>query len=96
MPLAVQQPLGHELASQTQAPVAVLHSWPIAHALQLAPLAPHEPLLSPDSGSHVEPEQQPAHELPPHVHMPSSQSSPLAHEEQAAPPVPHAPLLCAA
>jgi hypothetical protein len=41
-PLAVQQPPGHEVASQTQAPVLVSHSWPEAHAAQLAPPVPHE------------------------------------------------------
>jgi hypothetical protein len=53
-------------------------------------------LLSPESGSQVVPAQQPAHELPPHVHIPPAQDSPLPHVEHARPPVPHAPTFCAA
>jgi hypothetical protein len=51
--LPLQQPLGHELASQTQAPL-LLHSWPLAQGLHIAPFRPqvgvedvwHCPLLS--------------------------------------------------
>ncbi len=37
----LQQPSGHDVASQTQLPV-VLHSCPCAHALHAAPFAPHD------------------------------------------------------
>jgi len=41
-PLESQQPLGHEAALQTQAPL--LHAWPVAHALQAAPPVPQVPV----------------------------------------------------
>ena len=40
--LPLQQPFGHEVASQTHFPLVRLHSWPVAHAAQLAPAAPQE------------------------------------------------------
>jgi hypothetical protein len=42
----LQQPFGHEVASQTHLPLVVLHSWPVAHAEQAPPPEPHEPLVS--------------------------------------------------
>jgi hypothetical protein len=42
----LQQPVGHEVASQTHCPVALLHSWPVAHDPQVAPSVPHEPVDS--------------------------------------------------
>lgn len=96
VPFAVQHPFGQDVASQTHAPVVVLHSWPVAHALQAEPPAPHDPLDSPESGSQVLPLQQPVHERPPQVQTPSPHASPDAHAEQAAPPVPHADPVCAA
>jgi hypothetical protein len=44
--LPLQQPLGHDLASQTQAPVVVLHSWPDGHALHANPPVPHVVVVS--------------------------------------------------
>ena len=44
--LPLQQPLGHEVASQTHCPVLALHSCPAEQALQVAPPVPHEPLVS--------------------------------------------------
>jgi hypothetical protein len=38
----LQQPPGHEVASQTHRPVALLHSWPVLQAAHAAPPAPHE------------------------------------------------------
>jgi hypothetical protein len=70
----LQQPCGHELASQTHWPVAVLHSLPAAHAPHAAPPAPHELLLSMVSASHVVPLQQPEHAPPPHVQAPLEQA----------------------
>jgi hypothetical protein len=40
-----QHPLGHEVASQTQAPLP-LHRCPVAHAPQVAPLTPQVPVPS--------------------------------------------------
>jgi hypothetical protein len=45
-PLLVQQPAGHEVASQTHRPVAVSHSWPVAHAAHAAPPVPQTALVS--------------------------------------------------
>jgi hypothetical protein len=87
----LQQPLGHEVASQTHCPVALLHSWPDGHAAQVAPLEPQEVLDSPESGSHALPLQQPAHAPPPQLHTPLEQVSPVPQALQAAPPVPHWP-----
>jgi hypothetical protein len=39
----LQQPAGHELASQTQVPVVVLHACPVAHDPHAAPPVPHWP-----------------------------------------------------
>jgi hypothetical protein len=37
-----QQPLEHEFASQTHCPLLRLHSWPDAHAEQVALPVPHD------------------------------------------------------
>ncbi len=88
MPL--QQPLGHDAASQTHCPLAVSHAWPDAHAAHAAPPEPHEVVDSLAYSSHVEPLQQPAvHDPPPQVHTPLEQVSPVPHVPHAAPPVPH-------
>jgi hypothetical protein len=92
-PADVQQPIGHEAALQTHAPVVVLHACPVGHAAQVAPLLPHEVFDSLVSASHVPPApQQPAHELPPHPHAPPEHESPEPHALQATPPVPHCEL----
>jgi hypothetical protein len=85
----LQQPLGHELASQTHCPVVLSHSCPVGHAAQIAPPAPHDPVDSLDSCSHVLPLQQPAHAPPPQVQAPFEHVSPVPHALHAAPPVPH-------
>jgi hypothetical protein len=87
----LQQPVGHEVASQTHWPVALLHSWPVGHGAHVAPLEPHDAFDSPDSGSHVLPLQQPAHAPPPQLHAPFEHVSPVPHALHAAPPVPHCP-----
>ena len=70
--VAVQQPLGHELALQTHWPDVVLHVWPVAHAPQAAPPAPHEVADSEAYASHVPLEvQHPlGHELASQTHCP--------------------------
>jgi hypothetical protein len=89
VPFAVQQPFGHEVASHAHCPLAV-HSRPIAHALHVAPAAPHDVLDSPASASHVLlMVQQPGHDVPPQAHAPPEHPSPVPHVLHAAPPVPH-------
>lgn len=93
----LQQPLGHEVASQTHCPVVLLHSWPVGHIAQVAPFEPHDVFDSPDSGSHVLPLQQPAQDPPPpQLHTPFVHASPLPHPAHAAPPVPHSVCDCMA
>jgi hypothetical protein len=94
VPFEVQHPLGQDVASQTHCPFVVLHCWPLAHALQAAPLAPHEVFDSIENGSQVAPLQQPMHDAPPQVHDPSVHDSPAAHAPHAAPPAPHCDSLC--
>ncbi len=90
MPLEVQQPLGHEVASHTHCPVVLLHSWPLGQAEQVAPPAPHDVFDSLESASQVPPPmQQPAHPPLPHEHAPLAHVSPVPQALQAAPPVPH-------
>jgi hypothetical protein len=97
VPLVVQQPLGHEVALHPHCPVLVLQAWPDAHALHVAPPAPHEPFDSLDGASHVPPAvQQPEHDAPAHPHDPLAQDSPLAHALHAAPPAPHCEPVCEA
>lgn len=88
--LPLQQPVGHEVASQTHCPVVVLHSRPVGHAAHVAPPLPHEPFDSPEGASHVPPAvQQPLQVVPLHVHAPSVHACPEPQEPQAAPAVPH-------
>jgi hypothetical protein len=93
-PAAVQQPLGHEVESQTHAPVPS-HSRPDTHALHAAPALPHDVLLSLEGCSQVPlAVQQPGHDVPAHVHAPAAHASPLPHAAQAAPPRPHSVPVC--
>ena len=91
--LPLQQPFGHELASQTHAP-APLHSCPVAHAAQAAPPAPQDELDSFESASHDPPLQHPPHDVPPQLHAPLAQAWPEEHALHAAPPVPHSEAFC--
>ena len=89
-PLALQHPPGHEVALHTHWPLLVSHSWPDAHAAHSVPEAPHDPVDSLASGSHVAPEvQQPAHAEPPQVHDPPEQLPPVAHGAHMPPALPH-------
>jgi hypothetical protein len=90
----LQHPFGHEVASHTHCPLLLLHSWPEAHDVQLAPPVPHEPLDSEAYGSHVPvapPLQHPfGHVVASHLHAPTVLSHrPFEQEAHAAPPVPH-------
>jgi hypothetical protein len=97
VPVEVQHPLGHEVASQTHFPVLTLHTWPDGHPAHVAPLAPQDALDSPESCSHEPvPVQQPGHEPPPQVHAPFEQESPAPQAVHDAPPVPHSDPCCAA
>jgi hypothetical protein len=93
-PVAVQQPFGHEVASQTHWPALVLHSVPSAQGTHPVPREPHEAFDSPPSDWQVPPLQQPSQILPPHVHAPPAHDSPTAHAEHAAPPPPHSDAVC--
>lgn len=91
MPL--QQPVGHELASQTHLPDVVSHSCPARQALQELPPVPHEvgvwePYASQDPVA--PPLQQPFGQvLSSQVQVPTVMSqTALGHAPQAAPPVP--------
>ena len=94
--LPLQQPAGHEVASQTHCPVTLSHSWPMLHGAHAAPLAPHEEFDSLVSASQVEPPlQHPVH-VPPHVQTPLEQLSPLPQAAHVAPFVPHCMEVCEA
>jgi hypothetical protein len=94
--LPLQQPFGHDVASQTQCPLP-LHSCPEAHDAHTAPVDPHDELLSLVSCSQVWfAVQQPGHDAPPQEQAPDAQLSPFPHAAHAAPPVPHAVADCAA
>ncbi len=73
--VAVQQPFGHEVPSQTHCPASapiVLHSWPVPHAPHAPPPVPQEPLDSLAYASQVPLEvQHPVgHELASQTHCP--------------------------
>src|SRR5579872_4739132 len=92
--VAVQQPFGHDFASQTHWPVPVLHSWPGPQDEHEAPPVPHDPFDCEAQGSHVPvlPLQQPMpHEFESQTHcpLPVLHSRPEAHPLQAAPLLPH-------
>jgi len=89
----LQQPLAHEAGSHTQAPVALSHSCPAAHAAHAAPGMPHA-LFVCDPGTTHAPlavQHPPSHELALHTHWPLlvSHSWPAAHAAQSVPPAPH-------
>jgi hypothetical protein len=44
--LPLQQPFVQDVASHTHTPLPVLHSWPVAHAAQVAAPVPHEAIDS--------------------------------------------------
>jgi len=52
VPLVVQQPPGHVLASHVQLPLVVSHS-PLVQGEHVAPAVPHEPLPCAPQSSHV-------------------------------------------
>jgi hypothetical protein len=92
--LPLQHPEGQEAGSQTHWPVAVLHTWPDAHTLQLVPCVPQDALDSEANASHVPadpPTQQPfGHVVASHEHVPELTSQrPFGQEAHAAPPLPH-------
>jgi hypothetical protein len=87
--LPLQQPPGHDAASQMHLPLA-LHSCPDAHAAHAAPPVPHDEADSDEYGSQLLPLQQPpAQEVALHTHWPVPlQPCPVAQALHAAPPVP--------
>jgi hypothetical protein len=89
----LQQPAGHELASQTHVPVVVLQACPVAHDPQAAPPVPHWPEVCWACGTHVLPLQQPAgQDAASQTHCPEPlQAWPAPQAAQAAPPAPQEP-----
>jgi hypothetical protein len=84
------------LALQMHWPVAVLHSWLAPQPVQVAPLWPHEPLVSEAYATHVRLLQHPlGHEVESQTHCPVAllHSSFAPHCSHVAPPAPHEVLL---
>ena len=99
--LPLQQPFGHDVASQTQAPVFVSHFCPVPHVAHAAPAGPQDPKDSEPNASQVPlvpPLQQPFGHVPAlHAQIPLVVSQrPLLHEPHAAPPLPHPDADCEA
>jgi len=99
--LPLQQPLGHEVASQTHCPVVMVHRWPDAHVPHAMPPVPHEEFDWAGYGSHkpvAPPLQQPFGQLLSlHSHRPLAVSQrPLGHDAHATPASPQAVADCAA
>jgi hypothetical protein len=97
----LQQPVGHDVWSQTHCPVDVLHSCPIAHPPHAAPPVPHDPVDCDPYGSQSPdrpPLQQPLGQLTSsHSQIPLVVShTPLAHAWHAPPPRPHCVADCEA
>jgi hypothetical protein len=91
-PLASQQPFGHEVALQAQAPPE--QPWPPA---QVAHCLPPEPQASGELPGWQTPlgSQQPlGHDVASQLQLPLAQSWPLAQAEQVAPPLPHELAVC--
>ena len=89
----LQQPFGQDVGLHTQAPVAVSHACPAAHATHAAPATPHA-LFVCDPGTTHAPlavQHPPSHELALHTHRPLlvSHSWPEAHAAQSVPEAPH-------
>jgi hypothetical protein len=84
----LQQPLAHELALQTHAPLEQVV--PVPHALQLAPPVPQVELLDVRQ-TPVESQQPLGHEVALQTQLPPEQAWPVAHALQAAPPLPQVP-----
>lgn len=92
--LPLQQPLAHDVASQTHWPVVVLQACPVPQAPHVAPAWPHELEDCEAYASHVPLDvQQPSGQvlaLQPHVPLAVLQP-PVPQDWHAAPPVPHWP-----
>ena len=77
--LPLQQPVGHPDALHTHWPVVVSQACPALHAAQALPPAPHWPVVSSASGTHVDPLRQPEHAV-----LESGAPSPLKASVKAA------------
>jgi hypothetical protein len=87
VPLAWQQPLGHDAGVQAHLPVAS-QVWPVTHGAQALPWLPQAWSLA---GSHRPPVvQQPLHEARSHAHAPAVHACDGAHGAQSAPAMPQA------
>jgi hypothetical protein len=88
----LQQPLGQEVASQTQAPPA-LHSWPLAQPLHAAPPTPQVVALLVWQAPFLS--QQPlGQEVASQMQAPPLQRWPVPHCPHTLPEVPHAEFVC--
>jgi hypothetical protein len=91
--LPLQQPLGHEVASQTHLPVLALHSWPDPQAAQATPALPQLALTSVVMQLPLGSQQPLGHEVASQTHLPWELHSWLAgHVAHVAPLDPHAAL----
>ncbi len=91
--IPAQQPLAHEVALHTQAPVAVSHACPGAHIAHIAPPVPHALRMCIPGATH-EPlgvQHPPGHVLALHTQWPEpvSHSVPDGHAAHSVPPAPH-------
>jgi hypothetical protein len=87
----LQQPFGHEVASQTQVPAVRLHSSPAPHEAQVAPFVPQDVFDSEPHASHVPAAvQQPfGHDAALQAQLPDAlHAVPAGHAWQAAPALP--------
>jgi hypothetical protein len=88
----LQQPFGHAVALQTQAP-PVEQVVPPGQAVHAPPFVPH---VAANGGAwhwRLPSQQPPAQEEALQTHMPPEQVWPAAHAVHAAPPVPQVPVL---
>jgi hypothetical protein len=88
----LQQPFGHEVALQTQAP-PLEQVVPVAHDVHEPPLMPQLCAVGGEWHCLLPSQQPPAHDDALQTHMPFEQVCPVAQAVQEAPPVPQVPLL---
>jgi hypothetical protein len=88
----LQQPFGHEVALQTQAP-PLEQVLPLGQDVHEPPPVPQLCAVGGEWHCLLPSQQPPAHDEALQAHMPFAQVWPVAQAVQAAPPVPQVPLL---
>lgn len=88
----LQQPFGHEVALQTQAP-PLEQVVPLGQAVHVPPFVPHVALDGGEWHWRLASQQPPAHDDALQTHMPLAQVWPVVHAAHATPPVPQVPAL---